>query len=417
MLQYLHCGSLIDGQSERPRREVTLIVRENKIEKIETGYLNPPEGAVAIDLKNHFVLPGLMDMHVHIESEQSPLAYTERFTLNKEDVAFRAAHYAKITLLAGFTTVRDLGGSGVNIALRKAIDSKWALGPRIFTAGKSLAPTGGHADPTNGYRNDLMGDPGPEIGVINGPDDCRKAVRQQVKLGADVIKITATGGVLSVAKDGHRPQFTEEEIRAVIETARDFGITVAAHAHGAEGMKRAIRAGISSIEHGTMMDDEVIQLMIEKGTYYVPTILAGEYVAREAKIPGRFPALVVPKALAIGPQIKSTFARAYKAGVKIAFGTDTGVSPHGQNAQEFALMVEAGMPPMKAIQSATLEAARLLQIEAQLGTLSPGKLADIVAVAEDPLQNIRALENIRFVMKDGVVYKRDGVATPQMLGK
>jgi imidazolonepropionase-like amidohydrolase len=215
-----------------------------------------------------------MDMHVHVESQQSPQAYTERFTLNKEDIAFRAAKYAQLNLMAGFTTVRDLGGSGVNIALRKAINQGWTDGPRIYTAGKAIAPTGGHADPTNGYRNDLMGDPGPESGVINGPDDCRKAVRHQLKLGADVIKITATGGVLSVARDGSKPQFTEEEIKAIVETCNDLGVTTAAHAHGAEGMKRAIRAGITSIEHGTLMDDEVITLMKEYGTYYVPTISA-----------------------------------------------------------------------------------------------------------------------------------------------
>ena len=201
-VKYLHCGQLIDGIGNEIQKEMTIIVKDNIIQSIETGYKTAPKDAEIIDLKNKTVLPGLMDMHVHIESQQSPAVYTERFILNKEDIAFRAAKYAQITLMSGFTTVRDLGGTGVNIALRKAIEGGWTDGPRIFTAGKSIAPTGGHADPTNGYRLDLMGDPGPELGVINGPDDCRKAVRHQYKVGADLIKITATGGVLSVAKDG-----------------------------------------------------------------------------------------------------------------------------------------------------------------------------------------------------------------------
>ncbi|MDX2302707.1 MAG: amidohydrolase family protein [Microscillaceae bacterium] len=407
-IKYIHCGRLIDGISNEAKTEMTLVIENNKISQILKGYQTPPQEATLIDLKDQTVLPGLMDMHVHIESQQSPQTYTERYTLNKEDVAFRAAKYAKITLMSGFTTVRDLGGSGVNIALRKAVDAGWTVGPRIYTAGKSIAPTGGHADPTNGYRNDLMGDPGPELGVINGTDDCRKAVRHQLKLGADLIKITATGGVLSVAKDGFRPQFTEEEIKAIVETCNDLGITTAAHAHGPEGMKRAIRAGITSIEHGTLMDDEVIALMKQYGTYYVPTISAGEYVAEQAKIPGRFPDVIVPKALSIGPQIRQTFAKAYKAGVKIAFGTDTGVSAHGDNAKEFGFMVSAGMPPMLAIKSATMEAAKLLRIENTLGSIEQGKLADIVGVKGNPLDQITVLENISFVMKDGKMYKLNG---------
>ncbi|RMD74464.1 MAG: amidohydrolase family protein, partial [Bacteroidetes bacterium] len=281
-------------------------------------------------------------------------------------------------------------------------------GPRIFTAEKSLASTGGHADPTNGVKRDLMGDPGPKEGVVNGVEDARKAVRQRYKNGADLIKITATGGVLSVAKDGQGPQFTMEELEAIIQTANDYGMHVAAHAHGKEGMKRAILAGVTSIEHGTLMDDEIIELMKEHGTWYVPTISAGRFVAEKAKIPGYFPAPVVPKALAIGPQIQETFAKAYKAGVKIAFGTDSGVSPHGQNAQEFEYMVEAGMPPIEAIASATIRCAELLGVTDRLGSIAPGKLADIVAVKGDPLQDIRLMRQVDFVMKGGVVYKSNG---------
>jgi imidazolonepropionase-like amidohydrolase len=251
-----------------------------------------------------------------------------------------------------------------------------------------------------------MGDPGATEGVANGPDECRKAVRQQVKNGADLIKIASTGGVLSVAKDGSSPQFTEDEIRAVVETARDFGMKVACHAHGAEGMKRAIRAGVHSIEHGTLMDDEVIKLMVAKGTYYVPTITAGRSVGDSAKISGYYPAVVVPKALEIGPKIQSTFGKAYKAGVKIAFGTDAGVFSHGKNYLEFQYMTEAGMPVMEAIRSATVNTAELLGIQDILGTIEKGKLADIIAVDGDPLADVSVMRNVSFVMKNGKIFKQ-----------
>jgi imidazolonepropionase-like amidohydrolase len=308
--------------------------------------------------------------------------------------------------MAGFTTVRDLGGSGVNISLRNAVASGMVQGPRIITAGKSIATTGGHADPTNGYRKDLMGDPGPKDGVINSPEEARQAVRQRYKDGADVIKITATGGVLSIAKDGSGPQFTDEELKAIIETANDYGMHTAAHAHGVEGMKRAVIAGITTIEHGTKMDDEIMNLMKQKGTYYVPTISAGKYVAQQAKVMGYYHPLVVPKALEIGPQIQATFGKAYKAGVKIAFGTDAGVFPHGENGKEFTFMVEAGMPAMEAIKSATVVNAGVLGMADKVGTLENGKLADIVATDENPLKNIKTMESVSFVMKDGVVYKQ-----------
>jgi imidazolonepropionase-like amidohydrolase len=327
--------------------------------------------------------------------------------MNPADYAFDAAKYARRTLEAGFTVVRNLGDSfNVTIALRDAIEAGDVPGPQIFTAAKGLASTGGHGDPTNGWASHIMGDPGPKEGVVNGVEDARKAVRQRYKDGADWIKITATGGVLSVAKSGQNPQFTDEELRAIVETARDYGLRVAAHAHGTEGMKRAVIAGVASIEHGTYMDDEVMRLMKDNGTYYVPTILAGNWVAEKAKIDGFFPDLVRPKAAAIGPIINETFTRAYKAGVPIVFGTDSGVSAHGDNAQEFALMVAAGMPPMEAIQSATSIAAGFLGITDTHGSLEKGKLADIIAVPGNPLDDIRQMERVSFVMKRGKIYKQ-----------
>jgi len=404
----VHAGRLIDGVGERPREKATIVIEGDRIVDVASGYLAAGDGDELIDLTGHTVMPGLMDMHTHLMSQMSKNNYIERFTLNPTDNAVRATVYAERTLMAGFTTVRDLGDDGhVIVSLRNAINGGWLPGPRIYTAGKSIATTGGHADPTNGWRADLMGDPGPHEGVINGPDDARKAVRQRYKEGADLIKITATGGVLSMASSGLNPQFTDAELEAIVETAHDYGFIVAVHAHGAEGMKRAVLAGVTSIEHGTFMTDEIMQLMKKRGTYYVPTMLAGVFVAEKAKEEDYFPAIVRPKAAAIGPQIHDTFARAYKAGVKIAFGTDSGVSPHGENAREFALMVEAGMPPMKAIQAATMEGARLLRVEKDLGSIEKGKFADLVAVAGDPLEDIAIMTDVRFVMKAGVVYKNE----------
>ena len=351
-------------------------------------------------------LPGLMDMHTHLQSQNSRRSYMERFVRNEADYALWAAHYAKLTLDAGFTTVRDLGDRyNVTVALRNAIDEGLLPGPRIYTAGKSIATTGGHADPSNGYARMLQTDPGPAEGVVNSPEEARKAVRQRYKDGSDLIKITATGGVLSLAKNGQNPQFKADELEAIIATARDYDMTVAAHAHGAEGMKRAVLAGVTSIEHGTFMTDEIMELMIERGTFYVPTILAGQFVGERAKEDGYFPEVVRPKAAAVGPQIHETFARAYEAGVKIAFGTDTGVSPHGENAREFALMVAGGMSPMEAIQAATVTAAELIGEAGRLGRLEPGYLADIVAVDGDPTEDVTELERVRFVMKNGEVHR------------
>lgn len=404
---YVLCGTLIDGVSDKPRNEVTLVIEGDRIIDIQKGYPKMNKKDTYIDLKDKTVMPGWFDMHVHLEFEMNPKQYIEEFTANEADVAFHSTVYAKRTLMAGFTTVRDLGGSGVNTSLRNAITGGWVVGPRIFSAGKAIATTGGHADPTNGYKKDLIGDPGPKEGVINSYDEAKKAVRQRYKNGANVIKITATGGVLSVAKDGQGPQFTMDELRGIVETAKDYGFVTAAHAHGAEGMKRAVEAGINSIEHGTLMTDEIRQLMIEKGTYYVPTITAGKFVAEKAEVDGFYPEIVRPKAREIGPKIQDTFAKAYKAGVKIAFGTDAGVFPHGENAKEFGYMVEAGMKPMEAIQSATMEAARLLRVDDELGSVEKGKIADLVATDKNPLDDIHTTEDVKFVMKAGVVYKNE----------
>jgi imidazolonepropionase-like amidohydrolase len=396
---------LIDGVADAPRATMTLIVSSNRIAAVENGYVSAEPGDKVIDLKDRTVLPGLIDLHVHLQTDSiSPQTYSERGALNPEDHAYRAARNARITLRAGFTTVRDLGGEQVP-ALKRYIADGSLEGPRIIAAGKSIATTGGHADPSNGFNRELAGDPGPERGVINGPDDARKAVRERIKEGADVIKITATGGVMSLARDGFRPQFTQEEANAIVQVATDAGLAVAAHAHGAEGMKRAVLAGVTSIEHGTMMSDEVMALMKERGTWYVPTLSAGRYTAEKAEVPGYYPAVVALKAKAISPLMMNTFSNAYRAGLKIAFGTDAGVYPHGDNAKEFQYLVEGGMPPMKAIQTATLQASRVLKLERDLGTLEAGKFADVVAVAGDPLSDIKLLQDVRFVMKEGVVVK------------
>lgn len=402
----IHCGKLVDVVDLSIKEKMSIILEGNKISSVQKGFVKPAAGEKLYDLSDYTVMPGLMDMHVHLESETKKGALADKFIMNPEDIAFEAARNAETTLMSGFTTVRDLGGSGVNIALRNAINKGLVKGPRVFTSGKSIATTGGHADPTNGYSRLLMGDPGPKEGVVNGVDDARKAVRQRYKDGADCIKITATGGVLSQAKNGQNPQFTEEEIRAIVETARDYGYTVAAHAHGAEGMKRAIRAGVTSIEHGSLMDDEAIALFVKYGTWLVPTITAGKSTSDSAKIPGYYSAIVTPKALEIGVKIQDAFAKAYKAGVKIAFGTDAAVFAHGKNYMEFKYMVEAGMPPLETIKAATLNAAELLGIKATLGSIEMGKLADIIAIKGDPVQDITAMKNVVFVMKEGQVYRQ-----------
>jgi len=403
---YIWCGTLIDGIADEPKKNMTIVVEKDKITAVENGFTQPGNTDKTIDLKTKTVTPGWIDMHVHLEMETKKGNVADRFILNPADIAFECIRYAGVTLMAGFTTVRDLGGSGVNVSLRNAINKGWVTGPRIYTAGKSIATTGGHADPTNAYRKDLMGDPGPREGVINGPEEAYHAVRQRYKDGADLIKITATGGVLSQAKDGANAQFTEEEIKAIVMASKDYGLKVAAHGHGAEGIKRAIRGGVSSIEHGTFMDDEAIKLMKQYGTWYVPTIIAGKSTADSAKIPGYYTDIVTPKALATGPQIQKTFAKAYKEGVKIAFGTDAGVFRHGMNWLEFGYMIEAGMKPMEAIKAATISAAELLGEKDKLGSVEVNKLADIVAVDGDPLKDSQVFGKVVFVMKSGLIYKQ-----------
>ena len=403
---YIHCGKLIDTKSGKVLNNKTIIISGKTISSVQDGFVVPKDARVkVIDLKSKTVMPGLIDMHVHIESETNPKKYLEAYTLNEADVAFNSLHYAEVSLMNGFTTVRDLGGSGVNVSLRNAINSGKVVGPRIFTAEKALATTGGHADPTNGANRTLIGNPGPKEGVVNGVEDAKKAVRQRYKNGADLIKITATGGVLSVAKSGQNPQFSLEEIKAICETAKDYGYHVAAHAHGDEGMQRAIKGGVKTIEHGTLMSAETMALMKQYDVYLVPTISAGKFVSEKAKIKGYYPEIIVPKALDIGPKIQDMFGRAYKAGVGIAFGTDAAVFYHGDNGKEFGYMVEAGMPAMETIQSATLTNAMILKMEDQLGQVQPGFIADIIAVDDDPTKNISTMENVVFVMKEGVVYK------------
>ena len=403
----IYCGALLDSVADAPKKEMTIVVDGQRIVAVQAGYTAAAAGDKVVDLKNATVMPGWIDCHVHLDHQTSPTSYSDWTTMNPGDYAIRATYYAKITLLAGFTSVRNLGDNdNSTLALRKAIAAGWVDGPRVYTAGKSIATTGGHADPTNGRSLALMGDPGVELGVINGPDEARKAVREHYKQNVDVIKITATGGVLSVATNGMNAQFTPEELHAIIDTAHDYGLKVAAHAHGTEGIKRAVEAGVDSIEHGTFMTDEIIALMKAHGTYYVPTISAGKFVAEKAKIDGYFPAVVRPKAAMIGPIIQATFQHAYQSGVKIAFGTDQGVAPHGDNAMEFVYMVEAGMPAVVAFKAATIEAAKLIGIDKDVGTIAPGKFADLVAVPGDPLADIKLVMKPSFVMKGGVVYKQ-----------
>ena len=401
----LQCGRLIDVRALKVATERTVVIEDKKIARIEEGY-TAPAGATVVDLKQHTCMPGLIDLHVHLAFAITPATFTEQFTLNPPEYAVRGAGYAEKTLMAGFTSVRDLGSpDGVNTGLRNAINQGYVKGPRIQAAG-FITSTGGHGDPTNGLKSELMGTPGPEKGIVSGAAEARRAVRQKYKEGVDLIKISTTGGVLSLAKSGDAPLLVDEELAAIVATAKDYGYAVACHAHGAEGMKRAIRAGVTSIEHGTFLDDEGIALMKQKGTGLVATISAGRYVAEKAKTPGFFPEIIRPKAIAIGPQIQDTFARAYRAGVKIAFGTDQGVAPHGENAKEFEYMVEAGMPPLEAIRSATLYGATVMGVEKQLGTVEPGMLADVVAVPGDAQKDISVMSRMAFVMKDGVVYRK-----------
>jgi imidazolonepropionase-like amidohydrolase len=404
----LHCAHLLDPAAGKLLGESTVVVRDGRIQAVHAGAPSADEGR-RVELAGQTCLPGLIDAHTHLTSETSPTGYTDQFRWNTADYAIRSTVYARRTLLAGFTTVRNLGDvANESVALRNAIDAGIVPGPRIYTAGMAIGSTGGHADPTDGYRQDLAGNPGPKEGIINGPADAWKAVRQHYKDGDDLIKIMPSGGVLDESASADNPQMTLDEIRAVVAAAHDYGFTVAAHAHGAEAIRRAVLGGVDSIEHGTFMDDADMKLMKEYGTWYVPTIIAGKYVEQMADKPGYYPPQVARKAKQVGPIIQATAGRAYKAGVKIAFGTDAAVYPHGRNAKEFEYMVQAGMPPMFVIQAATTHAAELLHKSGELGQIQPGRHADVIAVPGNPLEDITALQRVSFVMKDGTIYKQDG---------
>ena len=404
----VHCAHLIDTVNGKMLGATTVVIDGDRIGEVIAGNADRP-GATVIDLPaNDTCMPGLIDSHTHLTSQFSKSTYSDQFRLNPADYAIESTVYARRTLLAGFTTVRNVGdNNNESIALRNAVNKGLVPGPRIFSAGQFIGTTGGHADPTDGYRWDLQGDPGPKDGIINSPEDAWKAVRQHYKDGADLIKIMPSGGVLDESSSSENPQMTLEEIKAVVAAAHDYGFTVAAHAHGAEAIRRAVLGGVDSIEHGTFMDDADMKLMKEHGTWYVPTIIAGQFVMQKAK-EDWYPPQVARKAMEVGPKIMATAGKAYKAGVKIAFGTDAGVYPHGENAQEFVYMVQAGMPPMFTIQAATMHAAQLLKHDKDLGSVTAGKYADLVAVPGNPLEDISLMKQMDFVMKAGTVYKQGG---------
>ena len=410
-LTVIHCMHLIDTVAGKMLGATSIVIDGQRIKEVVPGSVSR-DGATVIDMPaNDTCLPGLVDSHTHLTSQFSKSTYGDQFRLNPADYAIQSTVYARRTLMAGFTTVRNLGESdNSSIALRNAINKGEIAGPRIFTAGKFIGTTGGHADPTDGYRWDLQGDPSPKDGIINSPEDAWKAVRQHYKDGADLIKIMPSGGVLDESSSSENPQMTLEEIKAVVAAAHDYGFTVAAHAHGAEAIRRAVLGGVDSIEHGTFMDAQDMKLMKEHGTWYVPTIIAGQFVMGKAK-EGWYPPQVARKAEEVGPVIMATAGKAYKAGVKIAFGTDAGVYPHGENAKEFEYMVQAGMPPMFVLQAATTHAAELLHKPDQYGRIAVGRGADVIAVPGNPLDDITVMQHVSFVMKDGVVYKEGGKAT------
>lgn len=415
----IHCGYLLDMPSPTatPRRHATLIVRDDRVHGVRDGFVDASDlreiedrdETRTVDLRDQFVLPGLIDCHTHITGELSPDSQIRRTTETEADQAIRAVVYAKRTLNAGFTTIRNVGSLGdTAFALRDAIDEGLIDGPRILVAGRAITPTGGHGDLTHGLREDMYIMPGSREGVADGTAACRQAVRAQVKRGADVIKLTATGGVLSATNAGTGQQFFEDELEAIVETAHLLGRTVAAHAHGADGIKAALRAGVDSIEHGSFLDDEAVALFRETGAYLVPTLLAGATVVAQAD---ELPPVIGAKARQVGPAIQDAVRRAHEAGVKIAFGTDSGVSAHGLNGKEFALMVQAGMTPMEAITAATVSASKLLKLDETIGTLQPGKYADVIAVDGDPREDVTVLERVVYVMRNGQTVK-DGRNAP-----
>lgn len=409
----VHAGRVLDRPGESPRGATTILVRDGRIAALADGHVgasafpDAPADAVVVDLKDHFVLPGLIDSHVHLDSDKAGVeAQLEAVTASVAAVAYEAAVNARKTLMAGFTTVRNLGDAdGVVIALRDAVAAGKVPGPRILDAGRSISASAGHTDPRLGFREDKW----PTLAsnaICNGPDDCRRAVREQIARGADVIKMATTGGVNSRIGLGLGAQMFEDEARAIVETAHLYERKVAVHAHGADGIRLALAVGADSIEHGTLLDREGIELFRKAGAYYVPTLsTVNGYLERLEKNPDAYSPQVKAKIdWRIGITGKA-LERAHKAGVKIAFGTDAGVSKHGRNADEFELMVRFGMTPMEALVAATVHAADLLGLADQIGTLEPGKRADLIAVAGNPLENVTVLKAVDFVMKDGVVYR------------
>ncbi|NEX94898.1 amidohydrolase family protein [Caulobacter sp. 17J65-9] len=401
--KFIQVGRLMaDPATGKVETNKTLVVVDGKVVEIRDGFVG--EGQV-IDLRDSFVLPGLIDSHVHLTSQQGPNGRLDEVTQSSADQAITGAAYAAKTLRAGFTTVADLGAENDAIfALRDGIKAGKVPGPRILAAGSAITPDGGHAD-AHGYREDILH-------VISSPtacsgaDECRKAVRMQVKYGADVIKITATGGVLSNTKAGLGQQLADDELVAIVEAAHSLGRRVTAHAHGVDGINAALAAGVDSIEHGTFADAESFRLYKKNGAYLIPTLMAGDFVTRVANSPNNFfSAAQTAKAREAGPKMLDMARRAHDAGIKIAFGTDSGVSAHGDNAQEFALLVKAGLSPLEAIQAATVRAADHLQISDEVGALKPGMAADLVAVKGDPLKDVTELEHVAFVMKGGEIYK------------
>ncbi|MDK2770123.1 MAG: amidohydrolase family protein [Sphingomonas sp.] len=405
--RYIHAGALLDRPGQTPRGASTIAVRGGVIVGVYDGHVMPLGEAPVIDLKDKTVLPGLIDSHVHLGSDRAGQeGLLAGFTESKELGAFEAQWNARKTLLAGFTTVRNLGDDGATLALREAIARGWTDGPRIVDAGRSISTTSGHMDRRLGVVEDLH----PAISTENlcdGADACRKAVRNQVARGADVIKIATTGGVNSRIGAGLGKQMFDDEARAIVETARLYGKKVAVHAHGADGITLALKMGADSVEHGTLMDDEAVALFKKTGAYYVPTLsTVNGYLERIAKDPNAYPPAVRAKIdWRIGITGKA-LEKAVPAGVKIAFGTDAGVSKHGRNADEFELLVKHGMTPMQAIVAATTNAADLLGLSKEVGSIEPGKSADIIAVSGDPLKDVRVLKSVGFVMRAGVVHKQ-----------
>ncbi|MDP9413022.1 MAG: amidohydrolase family protein [Pseudomonadota bacterium] len=402
----VHAGTLLDRPGRTPRRNASLVVRGGKVVSVHDGFIEAPAGAQVIDLRDRFVLPGLIDSHVHLDSDRAGNeGLLAGFTDSPQLGAYETLWNARKTLGAGFTTVRNLGDPGGTMALRDAIARGWVEGPRIIDAAQPISTTSGHMDQRLGIREDLHEDLG-HANVCDGADECRKAVRRQIGRGADVIKIATTGGVNSRIGAGLGKQMFDDEAKAIVETAHLYGKKVAVHAHGADGIAVALRAGADSIEHGTLLDDESIRLFKQTGAYYVPTLsTVNGYLERIAKDPNAYPPEVRSKIdWRIGITGKA-LQRAVPAGVKIAFGTDAGVSKHGRNADEFELMVKHGMTPAAAIQAATTNAADLLGVANEVGTLEPGKTADIIAVAGDPLRDVTVLKRVSFVMKNGRVFK------------